>query len=158
MTVAIDICPGTPADDVIIADHFGKMWRDSPVPSDALVADWFDRTMAFIAAARAGGSFLSYVARSGPDIVGSLAVQRFAGLYPDVIRTDYRRYGYVWGVFVCPERRREGIASVLVQRSMNDLQQLGYSRVLLHASVMGHPVYEALGFTTTNEMQVDLAA
>jgi hypothetical protein len=75
MTVAIDICPGTPADYVIIADHFGKMWRDSPVPSDALVADWFDRTMAFIAAAQAGGSFLSYVARSGPDIVGSLAVQ-----------------------------------------------------------------------------------
>jgi predicted GNAT family acetyltransferase len=85
-------------------------------------------------------------------------VQQFAGLYPDVIRTDFRRYGYVWGVFVCPERRREGIASVLVQRSMNDLQQLGYSRVLLHASVMGNPVYEALGFTTTNEMQVDLAA
>jgi hypothetical protein len=41
---------------------------------------------------------------------------------------------------------------------MNDQQQLGYSRVLLHASVMGNPVYEALGFTTTNEMQVDLAA
>jgi hypothetical protein len=41
---------------------------------------------------------------------------------------------------------------------MNDLQQLGYSRVLLHASVMGNPVYEALGFTTTNEMQVDLVA
>ena len=113
--------------------------------------------MAFIAAARADGSFLSYVARSGADIVGSLAVQQFAGLYPDVIRTDYRRYGYVWGVFVCPERRRKGIASVLVQRSMNDPQQLGYSRVPLHASVMGNPVYE-LGFTTTNEMQVDLVA
>ena len=158
MTVAIDICPGTPADDVIIADHFGKMWRDSPVPSDALVDDWFDRTMAFIAAARAGGSFLSYVARSGPDIVGSLAVQQFAGLYPDVIRTDYRRYGYVWGVYVSPERRREGIASALVQRSMSDMQQLCYSRFLLHASVMGHPVYEALRFTTTNEMQFDLVA
>ena len=154
----IDICPGGPTDDVIIADHFGKMWRDSPVPSEALVADWFDRTMAFIAAARDGGSFLSYVARSGPDIVGSLAVQQFAGLYPDVIRTDYRRYGYVWGVFVNPQRRREGIASALVRRSMNDLQQLGYSRVLLHASVMGNPVYEALGFTTTNEMKVDLVA
>jgi hypothetical protein len=97
MTVDLDICPGTPADDVIIAGHFGKMWRDSPAPSEAVVADWFGRTMAFNAAARAGGSFLSYVARSGLDIVGSLAMRQFSGLYPDVIRTDYQRDRYVFG-------------------------------------------------------------
>ena len=62
------------------------------------------------------------------------------------------------GVFVCPERRREGIASALVERSMNDLQQLGFSRVLLHDLVMGHPVHEALEFTTMNEVQADLVA
>lgn len=158
MITEIDIALGAPADDPLIADHFGKMWRDSPVPAAALVDDWYARTMAFIAAARATGTFRSYLARCGAETVGSLAVQQFAGLYPDVLRHDYRRYGYVWGVFVCPEHRRKGIASALVERSLIDLKCLGYSRVLLHASVMGNPVYEALGFIATNEMQLDLAA
>ena len=158
MITEIDIALGAPADDPLIADHFGKMWRDSPVPAAALVDDWYARTMAFIAAARATGTFRSYLARRGAETVGSLAVQQFAGLYPDVLRHDYRRYGYVWGVFVCPEHRRKGIASALVERSLIDLKRLGYSRVLLHASVMGNPVYEALGFIATNEMQLDLAA
>ena len=90
MTAEIDICLGTLDGDGIIADHFVRTWRDSPVPTEALVADWFDRAMAFIAVARAGGSFLSYVVRSGPDIVGSLVVQQFTGLYPNVIWADYR--------------------------------------------------------------------
>jgi predicted N-acetyltransferase YhbS len=62
------------------------------------------------------------------------------------------------GGFVCPEYRREGIASALVERFMTDMRHLGYSRVLLYASVIGHPVYEALGFTTANKMQADLVA
>ena len=41
---------------------------------------------------------------------------------------------------------------------MTDMRHLGYSRVLLHASVIGPPVYEALGFTTANKMQADLVA
>ena len=158
MTVAYEVCLGGPADDPVIADHFGKMWRDSPIPAAALVDDWYERSMAFIAAARATGTFRSYIARCGSKTAGSLAVQQFSGLYPDVLRHDYRRYGYVWGVFVCPEHRRKGVASALVERSLVDMKRLGYSRVLLHASVMGSPVYEGLGFTTTNEMQLDLVA
>ncbi|MCX8231772.1 MAG: hypothetical protein OTJ45_08130 [Alphaproteobacteria bacterium] len=67
------------------------------MPTEALVEDWFDRTVVFIAAARAGESFLSFLARCGTNVVGSLAVQQFSGLCPDVIRTDHRRYSYVWG-------------------------------------------------------------
>jgi ribosomal protein S18 acetylase RimI-like enzyme len=158
MTRGYEIRAGSPMDDPVIADCFGKMWRDSPVPPEALVDDWFERTMVFIEAARADGTFLSYLAQSDGEAVGSLAVQQFSGLYPDVLRTSYRRHAYVWGVFVSTERRREGIASALVERSLADLRRAGYSRVLLHASVMGSPVYEALGFTSTNEMQIDMAA
>lgn len=158
MNGGYEICAGEQMDDPVVADHFGKMWRHSPVPESALVDDWFDRTMAFIADARAAGTFLTYLARSDDEIIGSLAAQQFAGLYPDVIRHEYRRCAYVWGVFVCPAHRRQGIASALMRRSLDDMRRLGYSRVLLHASVMGGPVYEALGFNATNELKLDLVA
>jgi len=156
VSAAYDIHAAGSDNDPIIADHFARMWHDSPVPPSALVDDWFERTIAFIANARAGGTFLGYLARASSNVIGSIAVQKFAGLYPDVIRPDYRLYAYVWGVYVSPERRREGIASALVARSLEDLRQQGYSRVLLHASPMGRPVYEAMGFVGTNELQFDL--
>ena len=45
-----------------------------------------------------------------------------------------------------------------MRRSLDDMRPLGCSRVLLHASVMGGPVYEALGFNATNELKLDLVA
>ncbi|MEK9947123.1 MAG: GNAT family N-acetyltransferase [Alphaproteobacteria bacterium] len=158
MNAEVEIYAGEATDDPVVADHFGNMWRDSPVPGSALVDDWFERTMAFIAAARASGTFLSYLARCDGEIAGSLAAQQFAGLYPDVLRHEYRRHAYVWGVFVCPVDRRKGIASALMRRSLEDMKGLGYSRVLLHASEMGNPVYKALGFDATNELKLDLVA
>jgi hypothetical protein len=80
MTAGFETGPGISTGDVIIADHFGKVWRDSLVPTETLVEDWLDLTVEFIAVARAGGSFLSFFARRGSDVVGSLAVQQFLGL------------------------------------------------------------------------------
>lgn len=39
MNAEVEIYAGEATDDPVVADHFGKMWRDSPVPGSTLVDD-----------------------------------------------------------------------------------------------------------------------
>jgi ribosomal protein S18 acetylase RimI-like enzyme len=60
--------------------------------------------------------------------------------------------GYVLNVFVEPEYRRRGLAQALMTECMDEARRRGIRVVALHASQKGQPVYEKLGFTTSNEM------
>ena len=63
---------------------------------------------------------------------------------------DHR--GYVLNVFVEPDYRRRGLAQALMSECMDEARRRGVRVVALHASQKGQPVYEKLGFTTSNEM------
>jgi ribosomal protein S18 acetylase RimI-like enzyme len=60
--------------------------------------------------------------------------------------------GYVLNVFVEPQYRRRGLAQALTNECLNEARRRGIRVVALHASKKGQPVYEKLGFTTSNEM------
>jgi ribosomal protein S18 acetylase RimI-like enzyme len=65
-------------------------------------------------------------------------------------RCDQR--GYILNVFVEPEYRVRGIAKALTVECMAEAKRRGIGVVALHASKKGQPVYEKLGFKTSNEM------
>jgi predicted acetyltransferase len=51
-----------------------------------------------------------------------------------------------------PEYRGRGIAKSLTVECMAEAKRRGIGVVALHASKKGQPVYEKLGFKTSNEM------
>jgi ribosomal protein S18 acetylase RimI-like enzyme len=155
-THAWTIRPATPDDDVTIANHFAAMWADNNVGAQQMRCDWMPRTLAFIAEARRGRGFGAVVAEADGKPVGSAAAQLFGGLYPDVLTTNYRHYGYIWGVHVDPGWRRRKIGEGLTRACVDHLRAQGCSRVILHATPFGRPVYERLGFAASNEMRLDL--
>jgi ribosomal protein S18 acetylase RimI-like enzyme len=54
---------------------------------------------------------------------------------------------YVGWVATHPDVRRQGFAEAAMRRSLNEATQgTGYSRTVLHASEMGRPLYEAMGY------------
>ncbi len=61
--------------------------------------------------------------------------------------------GYLQNVYTLPNYRGRGLASELVKKIMQDAKDRNVGRLLLHASEMGRPVYEKLGFEdVTKEM------
>lgn len=60
--------------------------------------------------------------------------------------------GYILNVFVEPEYRRRGLAQMLMKECMAEARRRAIRVVALHASNKGQPVYEKLGFRTSNEM------
>jgi ribosomal protein S18 acetylase RimI-like enzyme len=74
------------------------------------------------------------VAEAGGDLVGVAAGAVFAAT------------GWVGGVAVAPDHRRAGLGGALTEAIVAFLEGRGVATVLLHATGLGRPVYERLGF------------
>ena len=147
----------TLADDDLIANHFVRMWtEESPTMAQAVLPDGHERVLAFVAEARERLSFAAFIADLDGAPVGSASCQLHLTPYPNVLKPGFRRYGYVWGVYVEPDWRRRGLARQLTEATLSYLRGLDCTRVILNASPSGRPVYERMGFQPSNEMRLNL--
>jgi GNAT superfamily N-acetyltransferase len=74
------------------------------------------------------------VAEAGGELVGVAAGAAFGGT------------GWVGGVAVVPGHRRAGLGGALTEAIVQFLEGRGVATVQLHATALGRPVYERLGF------------
>lgn len=155
MSKPYKIIRATKADNTLIIDNFYKMWQDLDYGND-LIDNWRIVSEDFITKAINDNSYAGFLLKRKDEIVATAACQLFAGLYPPVISPNKVKYGYIWGVFVEEEYRRQGFAKVVTTACSDYLKEIGCSKVLLHASPMGKPVYESLGFQVGNEMYLEL--
>ncbi|PMB44288.1 GNAT family N-acetyltransferase [Fischerella thermalis CCMEE 5201] len=145
-----------PQEDNLIAQHFYQMWLDNNVVPESIDSDWLENTLEFIKRARQELHYKAFVAEVDRKVVGSASCQIFAGLYPIFFTENYRKYGYIWGVYVDSPYRSQGIAKQLTSMTIDYLKAIACTRVILHASPSGKPVYEHLGFVPSNEMRLDI--
>ena len=138
----------------VLARCFRQMWLDVSIPEDGIEDDWPERVERFVAHGRSELGLRFFFAEHEGAIVGSVCVQRFAGLYPDLLKPSVRRYGYLWGVWVEAARRSRGLGRALTERGVEALREDGATHVLLHAAPMGLALYQSLGFTPTNELRL----
>ncbi len=143
-------------EEILIAEHFYKMWLDIGISEDAIEENWQQIILNFIENARQNLFYQAFVAEVNGIIVGSASCQLYAGLYPNVIKSNYRKFGYIWGVYIEPAHRRKGIGKQLTNTAVDYLKNIGCTRVILNASPAGKPVYTSLGFVESNAMYLDL--
>lgn len=146
-----------PSEDAAIAQHFYAMWRDLGVPADGMQPNWRAVALEFIATARQTLDYQAFVAEVDGAIIGSAGGQRFSGLYPLILSTTQRQYGYIWGVYVEPTYRQQGIATQLTQLVVEHLNAIGCTKVVLNAAPQARSLYNRLGFCDSNLMELDLA-
>jgi ribosomal protein S18 acetylase RimI-like enzyme len=84
------------------------------------------------ARARLGGEVV--VAEADGDLAGVAAGALFGGT------------GWIGGVGVAPDHRRAGLGAALTQSIIEFLEACAATTILLHATALGRPVYERLGF------------
>jgi ribosomal protein S18 acetylase RimI-like enzyme len=129
---------------------FIDMGRDPQATrlNEPIVREWLLRHMA-------AGTYLGFEA-VGVDgtSAGGVGLAILDMLPPPGIL--HTRRGYVYNVYVEPDFRRQGIASLLIQQCLAQCRHMGIGLVSLHASDEGRGVYEKLGFTPTNEMRLIL--
>ena len=154
--LTVEIRAATLAEDAVIAAHFYQMWRDNEVPTEAIVTHWQAEIQHYLNNARQSLNYQAFVAKVNQQIIGSAGCQRCAGLYPNILKSSFRQDGYIWGVYVEPGFRHQGVATRLTDQAIAHLQSIGCTHAVLNASPSGKPVYSRLGFTDSNVMRRSL--
>jgi len=152
----INIRVATPEDNRLIAQHFYQLWLDNNVAASSLQPNWEQTTLEFIDRARQELSYRAFLAEVEGRAIASISCQLFDGLYPVILTENCRKYGYIWNVFVEQPYRNQGIATQLVQTTIDYLKSLNCTKIILHATPMGKLVYERFGFVSSNEMSLNL--
>lgn len=150
----IRIRRGTLADLPHILRHREGMFRDMGYPAGAL-ADFESASQAYFESAIPKGSYVAWLAEAVDERVVAGAGLVIADWPGGPIEAQPRR-AWILNVFTEPGYRRRGVARRLMEEVVAWCRAEKFAAVSLHASREGRPLYEAMGFTATNEMRLDL--
>jgi ribosomal protein S18 acetylase RimI-like enzyme len=147
---------GGDLDVVFLADALREMWLDNGVHPEQIEPDYGDRVARFVAEGQREAALEFFVAEREGRRVGAACCQLYRGTYPLIVRPDTRNLGYVWGVHVAAEERRNGLGRRLTVACLEALRARGCTHAVLNAAPSGRGIYERLGFQPSNEMRLAL--
>jgi GNAT superfamily N-acetyltransferase len=101
----------------------------------------------------ADGRYLGWITLDGDRPMASIGLL-LLDWPPHALHPGSAERGYILNLFVEPEYRRRGLARGLVELCLAEARRRNIALVTLHASAEGRPLYEAFGFSTSNEMQL----
>ncbi len=153
----VEVRPAGEADIADLVRLRRMMWEAMGV-GDVPQLDAADKAAAaYFSAAIAAGTFHGWLAvTEAGTVVGSGGV--VIDQHPPGPRNMSGRIGYVMNLVTDPRYRRRGIGRRIMQVILGWLQEQGIRQVSLHATDVGRPLYEELGFVDSNEMRLTIAA
>jgi ribosomal protein S18 acetylase RimI-like enzyme len=152
------IRPATEADASLIARQRVKMFQDNGLQAVGTWESLEQDSAHWTAAKLRDGSYAGWIVEEGIDERPETALLAIggAGLWlmewpPHILHSEPMR-GYLLNFYVSPHARGKGIARELVRLAVEESRRRGIHVATLHASRMGRPVYESLGWIDSNEM------
>jgi GNAT superfamily N-acetyltransferase len=143
-----------PTDAAVITHHRIAMFRDMGVLDEREVPALNAATRAYLAESLPSGAYLGWMVEAAGEVVaGGGVIMR--QLLPRPGQPDGGEEAYVLNVYVEPAHRRRGLARALMEAILDWCRTRHVSRVSLHASDAGRPLYESMAFAQTNEMRRD---
>ena len=128
---------------------FEAMGCDDPARLDGADA----AAAAYFAEAIPAGKFHGWLAVTSTGVAvssGGVVIDQ----HPPGPSNPSGQIGYIMNIVTVPRYRRRGIARRIMQAMLKWLAEQGIQRVTLHATEIGQPLYEELGFVASNEMRL----
>lgn len=110
--------------------------------------DYFARTLP-------SGEFLAWLAEADGIIVGTSGLVFFQR--PPSCNNITGQSAYIMNMYTLPSWRGRGVATALLNRVLDYIKATPCRSVFLHATAQGRPLYERIGFKSSNEvMELEL--
>ncbi len=157
MTEQIKLQKATLEDLPTIAHHRLAMYTDMQMGTPASRETAIELFRPYLEANLPSGVYQGWLAKTEAGQVvggGGLIVHEWPAAARD--HQPQSRRAYVLNIYTEPEYRGQGLARQIMTAILDWCRVEGFETVSLHASEMGRPLYESLGFEPTNEMQIKL--
>jgi GNAT superfamily N-acetyltransferase len=102
----------------------------------------------------ADGSYRGWFAIAQDGRVAAGAGLMIMPLVSGPLSPDQINRAYLLNIYTYPEFRRRGLARMLTRKAIDWCRTHGFKVLWLHASHLGRPLYESLGFEASNEMKL----
>ena len=142
----------TLADVTLIAAHRKAMFKAIGGTQESALETLRQNCVPWLERMMVDGKYLGWITFDGERAVASAGLM-LMDWPPGPFDPVGEIRGYILNVFVEPEYRGRGLATNVVEACMEESRRRGIRVITLHASSAGRPLYEALGFGSTNEMR-----
>lgn len=151
MTGEYQIRDATPDDAAIIAHHRGAMFHHIGSFDEAAATEVTEACLPRLSEMMTRGEYLGWLVLFDDRVVagGGMILRN---LLPRPHALQGGREALIVNVYTEPEHRQRGLARRLMQTMLDWCKQHQIANVVLHASDEGRPLYQSLGFVSTNEM------
>ena len=142
-------------DDVdLITDHRVRMFADNGHPQAVLEA-MTEPFRTWLTSRLRNGTYVGWVMDDEGAAAASCGLL-FLDWPPHYLHPTVDCRPYVLNVFVDARHRGRGLQRKLMELCEAECRARGMNYVVLHASVMGRPLYERMNWVATNEMALTL--
>ncbi len=144
-----------PADLALIVRHRREMFAANG-HAEAVLSPMGEAFEAWLAPRLAGGDYFGWIVEDAAgQAVGALGMMEID--WPPHPRHPLQaKRGYITNVFVEPGLRGSGVGRALMDRAAQEGRRRGLALMVLHASPMGRPLYEQIGWLAGSEMMMPL--
>src|SRR5690349_19566615 len=159
---AFEVRPAALADVPILARHRCEMFMEMGSLAESAYADLLAAAERYFAEALPAGEYHAWLVapQARPEQIvagGGLQLRRMLPRPgPEGLLLPSGPQGLILNMYTEPAWRRRGLASLLMETMIQWSRDHGVASLVLHASSMGRPLYEQLGFADTNEMSYPL--
>ncbi len=108
------------------------------------VEEFYNNTLSFFIDNITSGCFVSYICVLDNKIVAMSGICFYS--VPPIAKVPNGKVAYLMNMYTLHEYRNKGIATKLLQHTMNEAQERQCLKVSLLASDMGEPLYIKYGF------------
>jgi GNAT superfamily N-acetyltransferase len=150
-----DIRPVSPDDLELVCRQRRRMFEDAGA-ADEVLATMTEAFRDWLRPRLATGEYFGWIATlEDQQPVGGIGMM-VIDWPPHPLHPLQAGRGYILNLFVEPDHRGRGVAGALMERATQEAERRGLDYMILHATDMGRPMYEKLGWRQTSEMGLGL--
>lgn len=162
MSHPFQIRPATRADLDVISDHRARMFHDMGELSAEMFETFRVQSKEALHRLFATNQYVGWLASPQVEpekiVAGAGVTLREVAPHPQpnsagTFEIVSGRQAIIQNVYTEPDWRRRGLGTLLMKEIIAWSQKTGIDSLVLHASDVGRPLYERLGFVATTEMR-----
>lgn len=143
----------TTADSSLIANHRSAMFRAMGSAPPEVLDEMSRAFEPWVLRRLTEGRYMGWITCNGDCPIASIGLL-LLDWPPHPLDPAGAERGYILNLFIEPEYRRRGLARKLVELCLDEGRRRNIGVISLHASAEGRPLYDSLGFQSSNEMQL----
>jgi GNAT superfamily N-acetyltransferase len=140
----------TPDDAQLITEQRHKMFADNFLATEARYDEMDLAFEPWVREHLADGRYVGLFLYEGDTLLAACGI--FFGDFPPHYFDPAPIRAYLLNFYTVPQARGRGLATQLLQHSVDECHSRNVRVITLHASKFGKPIYEKFGFSQNNEM------